>query len=118
MVPMALNPVVHRLRRLHTRCITNVDGGYLCSELSTACIGSQPDVPPSSGMVEFCCPVPALQPGLYDLDLTLESPGISVIDTHLICSVCRLTLGKRCWVIFISITPGGFWGSFRQLSVG
>jgi ABC-type polysaccharide/polyol phosphate transport system ATPase subunit len=67
--------------------------GYLCSELSTGSTSSQLDLTAGSGTVEFCCPVLALQPGLYRVDLTLESEG-AVIDRRLRCSVLRVDPGK------------------------
>jgi homopolymeric O-antigen transport system ATP-binding protein len=67
--------------------------GYLCSELATSGTNSPLDLPPGSGTVEFYCPVLALQPGLYRVDITLESHG-SVIDRHLRCSTLCVDPGK------------------------
>ena len=49
--------------------------GYLCTELATTSLNSHLDVPVGSGMVEFHCPVLALQLGLYRVDISLESNG-------------------------------------------
>jgi ABC-type polysaccharide/polyol phosphate transport system ATPase subunit len=67
--------------------------GYLCAQLTTAVSEPHLRVPPGPGMIEFYCPVLEIQPGLYRVDISIESDG-QYIDQQQRCSVLRVDPGK------------------------
>jgi ABC-type polysaccharide/polyol phosphate transport system ATPase subunit len=67
--------------------------GYLCAQLTTAVSESHLRVPRGSGMIEFHCPVLEVQPGLYRVDISIESNG-QYIDRQQRCSLLRVDPGK------------------------
>jgi ABC-type polysaccharide/polyol phosphate transport system ATPase subunit len=70
--------------------------GYLCAQLTTAVSEPHLRVPPGSGMIEFYCPVLEVQPGLYRVDISIESNG-QYIDRKQRCSVLRVDPGKMAF---------------------
>jgi ABC-type polysaccharide/polyol phosphate transport system ATPase subunit len=82
----ALEPVVFNI-------LIYWPSGYLCAQLTTAVSEPHLRVPPGSGVVEFYCPVLEIQPGLYRVDISIESNG-QYIDRQQRCSVLRVDPGK------------------------
>jgi ABC-type polysaccharide/polyol phosphate transport system ATPase subunit len=66
--------------------------GYLCSELSTNSENSV-EIGPGQGAIEFWCPVVPFQPGLYRVDVTIES-NQHVIDSRRRSATLRVDPGK------------------------
>jgi ABC-type polysaccharide/polyol phosphate transport system ATPase subunit len=91
-------PMIARLAYRATKVLPNTEfkisiywpSGYLCSELVTT---SASEIRPGFGTVEFYCPVLPLQPGLYRVDVSLESNEY-VIDRRQRCSTLRVDPGK------------------------
>ncbi len=67
--------------------------GYLCAQLTTSLSDPHLRIGRGSGIVEFHCPVLEVQPGLYRVDVAIESNGVS-IDSQRRCSVLRVHPGK------------------------
>lgn len=67
--------------------------GYLCAQLTTAVSDPRLQISPGSGEVEFYCPVLEIQPGLYRVDVSLESNG-ACIDEQQRCTLLRVQAGK------------------------
>lgn len=67
--------------------------GYLCFELATHSANATLDIQPGAGTVEFCCPIVSFQPGLYRVDVTIESNGY-VIDRRQRCATLHVDVGK------------------------
>ena len=58
--------------------------GYLCAQLTNESSGSGLSLEPGAGTIEFHCPVLPVVPGLYRIDLSIESNG------------CEIDLRRRC----------------------
>jgi ABC-type polysaccharide/polyol phosphate transport system ATPase subunit len=94
-------PMLARLTYRASKSLSNVafkisiywPSGYLCFELATNSADSRLDIHPGSGTVEFCCPVLSFQPGLYRVDVILESNGY-VIDRRQRCATLHVDVGK------------------------
>lgn len=67
--------------------------GYLCAQLTNESCGLDFMLEPGSGEVIFECPMLPIQPGLYRVDLTIESQGREV-DSHLRCATLCVEAGK------------------------
>jgi ABC-type polysaccharide/polyol phosphate transport system ATPase subunit len=67
--------------------------GYLCSEFDSSVCDSPVHIRAGGGAVEFHCAVLPLQPGLYRVDITLESNG-HVVDRRQRCATLRVDPGK------------------------
>jgi len=67
--------------------------GYLCVQLTTASSEPHLRVEPGSHVLEFRCPVLAIQPGLYRVDVSIESNG-QYIDRRQRCSTLQVDPGK------------------------
>jgi lipopolysaccharide transport system ATP-binding protein len=67
--------------------------GYLCAQLTTALSAPHLRVEPGARVVEFFCPVLAIQPGLYRIDLSIESNG-QYIDRRQRCSTLQVDAGR------------------------
>jgi len=74
--------------------------GYLCAQLTTESIGNALRLEPGSGIIEFQCPTLPVVPGLYRVDLSLESDGRE-IDVRSRCATLRVEPGR--------ITNGDFY---------
>jgi len=61
--------------------------GYLCSQLTTS-----GNLPPGDSLVEFVCPMLAMQHGLYNVDVVIERNG-ELIGRHPRCAVLRVDPG-------------------------
>ncbi|MGH9692018.1 MAG: ABC transporter ATP-binding protein [Candidatus Acidiferrales bacterium] len=93
-------PMIARLDYHASKVLANVEfkisiywpSGYLCSELATA-TDSHITLHPGLGTVEFYCPVLPFQPGLYRVDVSLESNEY-VIDKRQRCATLRVDPGK------------------------
>jgi ABC-type polysaccharide/polyol phosphate transport system ATPase subunit len=70
--------------------------GYLCAHLATGDSDRCLCLQPGCGGVEFRCPVLEIQPGLYRVDLLIESGG-ECIDRRERCAVLRVDPGKAAW---------------------
>lgn len=69
--------------------------GHLCAQLTTESSGSRLDLDPGTGAIEFECPLLPLVPGLYRIDLSIESNG-EEIDARQRCPTLRVDPG-RIW---------------------
>jgi ABC-type polysaccharide/polyol phosphate transport system ATPase subunit len=67
--------------------------GYLCSELTTESATGGCDLEPGTGEIEFQCPLLPVVPGLYRVDLSIESKG-KEIDFRQHCATLRVGPGK------------------------
>jgi hypothetical protein len=67
--------------------------GYLCSELATDSPDCPLEIGPGLGAVEFCCSAAPFQPGMYRVDVSIESNG-SVLDQRPRCATLRVDPGK------------------------
>jgi lipopolysaccharide transport system ATP-binding protein len=94
-------PMFARLRFRSSEVLENVvfnvliywPSGYLCAQLTTALADPLLRIEPGSGEVEFCCPVLEIQPGLYRVDISIESNG-NCIDRQQRCALLRVDTGK------------------------
>jgi ABC-type polysaccharide/polyol phosphate transport system ATPase subunit len=67
--------------------------GYLCAHLTTALSEPHLRIEPGARAVEFFCPVLAIQPGLYRVDLSIESNG-RYLDRRQRCATLQVDPGK------------------------
>jgi len=94
-------PMFARLRFRASEVLENVvfnvliywPSGYVCAQLTTALADPLLRIEPGSGEVEFCCPVLEIQPGLYRVDISIESNG-NCIDRQQRCALLRVDPGK------------------------
>jgi hypothetical protein len=85
--------------------------GYICTQFSTGLGGRRLDLEPGPGAIEFECPVLALQPGLYRVDLSIEG-GDKVLHRRDSCAFLRVmpgivTLGDFYMQHSWKLLPGG-----------
>ena len=66
--------------------------GYLCAQLTSETSGPARNLEPGSGMVEFQCPVLPVVPGLYRVDVEIESKGVE-IDLRQRCATLCVEAG-------------------------
>ena len=67
--------------------------GYLCAQLSTDSLHGGVRLGPGEGAVEFHCPLFPVVPGLYRVDLSIESNG-QEIDLRQRCATLNVGMGK------------------------
>jgi ABC-type polysaccharide/polyol phosphate transport system ATPase subunit len=67
--------------------------GYLCAQLTTESNSGGVRIDPGAGMIEFHCPKLPIVPGLYRVDLAIESNG-EEIDGRQRCATLRVEPGK------------------------
>lgn len=67
--------------------------GYLCAQLTNESSGFGLTVEPGHGEITFECPVLPIQPGLYRVDLVIESDGRE-IDSRQHCATLCVEAGK------------------------
>jgi ABC-type polysaccharide/polyol phosphate transport system ATPase subunit len=67
--------------------------GYLCAQLTTDSLQGGVHLEPGEGAVEFQCPVLPVVPGLYRVDLSIESNG-QEIDARQRCATLNVGPGK------------------------
>lgn len=67
--------------------------GYLCAQLTTESMTQALSLEPGVGVIEFQCPVLPVVPGLYRIDLLLESDGHE-IDLRQRCATLRVEPGR------------------------
>jgi ABC-type polysaccharide/polyol phosphate transport system ATPase subunit len=67
--------------------------GYLCAQLTTESMSGGLQLEPGTGIVEFQCPMLPVVPGLYRVDLAIESKGLE-IDVRQRCATLRVDPGK------------------------
>jgi len=67
--------------------------GYLCAQLTTETTSGGFMLEPGSGVIDFQCPMVPVVPGLYRIDLTLESKGQEVALRQR-CATLRVEPGK------------------------
>jgi ABC-type polysaccharide/polyol phosphate transport system ATPase subunit len=63
--------------------------GYICAQLTNESSGSRLTLEPGDGVIEFHCPVLPIVPGLYRVDVALETNGR------------ELDLRQRCATLFV-----------------
>lgn len=68
--------------------------GYLCAQLTTDSSQGGVRLDPGEGVVEFECPVLPVVPGLYRVDLSIESNG-QEIDLRQRCATLNVAPGKQ-----------------------
>ncbi len=94
-------PMVAQLRYRATTTITNAifrisvywPSGYLCAQLTNESSGFGLTLEPGHGEITFECPVLPIQPGLYRVDLVIESEGREV-DSRRRCATLCVEAGK------------------------
>lgn len=94
-------PMVAHLRYRATTAIANAifrisiywPSGYLCAQLTNESTGFGANLEPGHGEITFECPVLPIQPGLYRVDLAIESGGRE-LDTRLHCATLCVEAGK------------------------
>lgn len=67
--------------------------GYLCAQLTNECSGPVVTIEPGEGEITFQCPALPIQPGLYRVDLAIESEGRE-IDLRQRCATLCVESGK------------------------
>jgi ABC-type polysaccharide/polyol phosphate transport system ATPase subunit len=67
--------------------------GYLCAQLTTDSAQEQLHLEPGTGTVEFSCPVLPVVPGLYRVDVSIESNG-QEISSRQRCATLNVGPGK------------------------
>ncbi len=67
--------------------------GCLCAQLTTGISDPQLRTRTGSAEIEFYCPVLEIQPGLYRIDISIESNGV-YLDRHQRCAVLRVHPGR------------------------
>ena len=67
--------------------------GYLCAQLTNDTSGPGLTLQPGTGTIEFQCPVLPVVPGLYRIDLSIESKGCE-IDRRQRCATLCVDSGK------------------------
>src|SRR6202045_463864 len=67
--------------------------GYLCAQLTTDSSQGGFSLGPGEGRIEFHCPVVPVVPGLYRVDISIESNG-QEIDLRQRCATLNVGLGK------------------------
>src|SRR5579864_2543060 len=94
-------PMVARLRYRASAPISDAvfrisfywPSGYLCAQLTSETSGPARNLEPGGGMVEFQCPVLPVVPGLYRVDVEIESKGVE-IDLRQRCATLCVEAGK------------------------
>ena len=88
--------------------------GYLCAQLRTDSSHGGIHLGPGEGAVEFHCPVFPVVPGLYRVDLSIESNG-QEIDLRQRCATLNVGTGKsvsgdfyieNSWKLVDGVSPG------------
>jgi ABC-type polysaccharide/polyol phosphate transport system ATPase subunit len=67
--------------------------GYLCAQLTTESNSTGVHIEPGTGTIEFHCPTLPIVPGLYRIDLAIESNG-EEIDGRQRCATLSVEPGK------------------------
>jgi len=67
--------------------------GYLCAQLTSETSGAGLSLEPGVGMVEFQCPVLPVVPGLYRVDVAIETHGRS-LDEQQRCATLFVQAGR------------------------
>ena len=67
--------------------------GYLCAQLTNETSGAAGDVKAGTGTIEFQCPMLPVVPGLYRVDVEIESNGVE-IDSRRRCATLCVDIGK------------------------
>jgi hypothetical protein len=101
-------PMVARLNYTASQVIPDVvfrisiywPSGYLCSQLTTESTAGGYQIEPGSGVIEFQCPEIPVVPGLYRVDLSIESKGLEV-DFRQRCATLRVEPGKIAYGDFL-----------------
>jgi len=94
-------PLVARLGYTASKNIPNAvfrvsiywPSGYLCAQLTTESRSGGFDLEPGPGIIEFRCPELPVVPGLYRIDLAIESKG-QEIDLRQRCATLRVEPGR------------------------
>jgi hypothetical protein len=67
--------------------------GYLCAQLTNETSGPDITLEPGTGVIEFQCPVLPVVPGLYPVDIAIETSGREV-DVRQRCATLCVEAGK------------------------
>jgi ABC-type polysaccharide/polyol phosphate transport system ATPase subunit len=94
-------PMIARLGYRAARALPNAvfrislywPSGYLCAQLTNESSGPGFMLEPGSGTIEFQCPLLPVVPGLYRIDLSIESNGCE-IDLRQRCATLCVDSGK------------------------
>jgi ABC-type polysaccharide/polyol phosphate transport system ATPase subunit len=68
--------------------------GYLCAQLTNEMSGRALSLEPGAGTIEFQCPVLPVVPGLYRVDVGIETSGGKKIDLRERCATLCVEPGK------------------------
>src|ERR1700686_5479426 len=74
--------------------------GYLCAQLTTESLSGGLQLEPGTGIIEFQCPTLPVVPGLYRVDLAIESKGLE-IDVRQRCATLRVEPGTIAYGDFL-----------------
>lgn len=69
--------------------------GYLCAQLTNESSGQRISLESGTGSFEFHCPVLPVVPGLYRVDVTIETSGGREIDLQQRCATLCVEAGKE-----------------------
>jgi ABC-type polysaccharide/polyol phosphate transport system ATPase subunit len=68
--------------------------GYLCAQLTNESSGPPLNLEPGTGSIEFQCPLLPVVPGLYRVDVGIETTGGRQIDLQKRCATLCVEAGK------------------------
>jgi hypothetical protein len=87
----------YRARRIIPAAVFRISlywpSGYLCAQLTTDSSHGGFNLGPGEGRIEFRCPVLPVVPGLYRVDLSIESNG-QEIEARQRCATLNVGPGK------------------------
>ena len=69
--------------------------GYLCAQLTNESSGPRLNLEPGTGTIEFQCPTFPVVPGLYRVDVGIETSGGREIDVRQRCATLCVEPGKH-----------------------
>ncbi|MGI8771191.1 MAG: ABC transporter ATP-binding protein [Acidobacteriaceae bacterium] len=106
-----------RLNKVSVSVFIYWPSGYLCTQITTASSGRELTLEPAAHVIEFCCPVLELQPGIYRIDLLIESNGRE-LDRKRRCAILRVQPGKAAFGDFFVDTTWNITSGERDSIVG
>jgi hypothetical protein len=97
-------PMMTSLRFRTTKRLSNLSvsvfiywpSGYLCTQITTASSDRELTLDVGAHVIEFSCPVLELQPGIYRVDVLIESNG-EELDRKARCAILRVQPGKAAF---------------------
>src|SRR6202162_344685 len=88
-------------------------GGLLCCQATTESLSGSLQLEPGTGIIEFQCPTLPVVPGLYRVDLAIESKGLE-IDVQQRCAALRVEPGKIAYGDFLIENTWKITGTLTQ----